>query len=66
MLFRSTHVVAQDRKFPSFMDYLQEEEVVTSTQFAQQKQITSKAEVNLLVNTMLIRHAVPRICSDAG
>jgi len=66
MLFRSTHVVAQERKFPSFRDYLQEEEGVTRTQFAQQKQITGNAEVNLLVNMMLIRHAVLCICSDAG
>lgn len=35
------------RKFLSFRDYLQMEEGVTRTQFAQQKQITSKTEVNL-------------------
>jgi len=66
MLLRSTHVVAQERKFTSFRYHLQEEEGVTRTQFAQQKQITSKAEVKLFENTTLVRHAVPRTHSEAG
>jgi hypothetical protein len=66
MLLVSMHVVAQERQLPSFRDCLQEEVCATRTQFAHQKQITSEAEVNLLVNTILIRHAVPRTCSDAG
>jgi hypothetical protein len=62
MLLRYTHVVAQERKFSSFRYHLQEEGV-TRTQFAQQ---TNKAEVKLFVDTMLIRHALPRTYSDAG
>ena len=65
MLLRSTHVVAQERKFTSFR-YHWQEEGVTRKQFAQQKQITSKAEVKLFVDTMLIRHAITRTYSDAG
>jgi hypothetical protein len=47
MLLRSTHVVAKEGKFPSFREYLQKEEGFAGKLFAQQKQITSKAEVNL-------------------